>query len=201
VWQIEIKFLFVRFSTRLQYQSYRASNFAHTKGAKKDCIWCVFYQVVAKCARLSRNITWNFRASKLMPACSLSSLYMGDSSFNHVPLHCVSCKTRQDASSNHHHAFPWQNRWCCVEVGNVRGNGIWMYPKISLSHESVLLDLSPSFSLDDTKSIFHHDHSFAISLLCNNYWFWILSFSGFTQPIWTRKVSRSMCSLRPFVFP
>jgi hypothetical protein len=37
--------------------------------------------------------------------------------------------------------------------------------------------------------------------LCNNYWFWILSFSGFTQPIWTRKVSRSMCSLRPFVFP
>jgi hypothetical protein len=27
------------------------------------------------------------------------------------------------------------------------------------------------------------------------------SFSGYTQPIWTSKVSRSMCSLRPFVCP
>jgi hypothetical protein len=33
-----------------------------------------------------------------------------------------------------------------------------------------------------------------ISFLCNNYLSWILSFSGYTQLIWTSKVSRSICS-------
>jgi hypothetical protein len=29
-------------------------------------------------------------------------------------------QTSRDASKDHYHAFPWQNRPCCVEVGNVR---------------------------------------------------------------------------------
>jgi hypothetical protein len=44
-------------------------------------------------------------------------------------------------------------------------------------------------------------HPSVISLLCNHYLSWIPSFSGYTQLIWTSKVSRSMCSLRPFVCP
>jgi hypothetical protein len=45
------------------------------------------------------------------------------------------------------------------------------------------------------------DDSSAISFLCNNYLSWVLSFSVYTQQIWTSKVSRSMCSLRPVVCP
>jgi hypothetical protein len=37
VWQMEVEFLFVLFSTGLQYRSYGASHFAHTKDCKQDC--------------------------------------------------------------------------------------------------------------------------------------------------------------------
>jgi hypothetical protein len=62
-----------------------------------------------------------------MPACFPCSSFV----FLCRGFKCWSCaialsnhsKTSRDASKDHYHAFPWQNRRCCVEAGNMR----WWY--------------------------------------------------------------------------
>jgi hypothetical protein len=68
-----------------------------------------------------------------MPACSSCWSFVSfDEGFKfqlcakNVVSNCS--KTRQDASKDHYHAFPWEKRRCCVEAGNV----------------SVVLDITPS---------------------------------------------------------
>jgi hypothetical protein len=86
--------------------------------------WGVVYQFRNKCARLSSNIMWNFRASKLMPACSpgwsFVSLERGFKFGSCANGLSVRSKTSRDASKDHYHAFPSEKRRCCVEIGNVK---------------------------------------------------------------------------------
>jgi hypothetical protein len=88
-----------------------------------------------------------------MPACSLSSLYKGDSTFNHVPLQSLSIARlagmHQKTITLHSHCKTGVVAWS----SGMWGNGILMPPKnskISVSHESVVLDIAlfqmPHFS-------------------------------------------------------
>jgi hypothetical protein len=52
-------------------------------------------------------------------------------------------KTSRDASKDHYNAFQCKTGGV-VWMSGMWGNGIWMRPEISLSHWSVILDISPS---------------------------------------------------------
>jgi hypothetical protein len=99
----------------------------------------------------------------------LSSLYKGDSSFDHVLLLCLTVprldRMHQNTITMHSH----DKTGIVVQRSGMWCNGILMHPKntkILLPHKSVILDLSPfpnaSFFLffNDSTSFLHHDRHF-----------------------------------------
>jgi hypothetical protein len=111
----------------------------------------------------SNNMVFFDHQNKCRPALRVEvlSLCIGDSSFDHVPMNSFHCKTSGDASIKNTIVETMQNRVLEMTVVFFIDAS-----QISVSHESVVLDISPlpsaSFFLFfyDTKSIFHHDRHY-----------------------------------------
>jgi hypothetical protein len=135
VWQKEspvfVRPLFYSFPVEI-LQEFSSSQYSRSKQDQKMMCGLLIWK---RSAWLSSNVTVFLRASKKGKR--------GDSSFDHVPL---DSPTVPRLAGMHQNTFTIH---CHGKTGDVvlqwamKGRSILMHPKISLFHESVILDVSP----------------------------------------------------------